>query len=99
MYSVHLGDLVDAAHSWVPVVHFKAFALESVGLHAVVVEGAHGVDIGALRELLELLGSGVQFEQLFDAVEVVAHVVVVLIDAKSSVDLILVTKHFFKLFY
>ena len=64
-----------------PVVHSKPIALKRVALHAVVVEGAHGVDVGTLRELLELRGSRVQLEQLFHAVVVFAHVVVVLIDA------------------
>ena len=92
--SLELGDLVDASEYWMPVLHFETLALERVLLHALVVECANGVQVGALGELLELLGRLVQLEHLFDAVVVLAHVVLVLVDAESTVDLILEAEHF-----
>ena len=40
-----------------PVIDIKTFTGESIVLHALVVVGADGVEIGSLAELLELLRS------------------------------------------
>ena len=94
-FSVHLGHFVDATERWVPVLHFETFALQSGFLHAIVIERADGVQIGALSKLLELLWGLVEFEHLLHTVVVLANVVLMLVDAKSSIDLILETKHFY----
>ena len=60
---------------------------EGEGLHSVVVEGADGVEVGAGCQLLQLLLGVVQIEDLLDAVEVLADVVLVNADAQSLVDL------------
>ena len=60
---------------------------EGEGLHAVVVEGAYGVDVGAGGQLVELLLSVVKIEDLLDAVEVLTHVVLMHADSQSLVDL------------
>ena len=57
------------------------------GLHAVVVEGADGVDVGAGSELLELFLGVIELEDLLHAVEVLAHVVLVGVHAESLVNL------------
>jgi len=80
----------------VPVLHFEALALESVGLHALVVIGANSVKILSLRQLLELFWGLVEIEDFFNAVIMVTNVVAVLENSKSSVDLILICEvHFF----
>ena len=79
-----------------PVVHVETLAGESIRLHALVVPGTDRVEIGPLSELLELLGSLVSGEDLFDAVEVVTDVVLVLEHTDRPVDLILEAElHFF----
>ena len=96
LYSLELGDLVDTAEGWVPVLHFEALTLEGVGLHALVVIGAHSVKIFSLGQLLELLWGLVEIEEFFNAVIMVTNVVAVLENSKSSVDLILKSEvHFF----
>ena len=54
LYS-HLGDRVNAAESWVPVLHFETFTAEGVVLHTTVVIGTDGIEVGSLSKLLELL--------------------------------------------
>ena len=94
--SDELGDFFDAAELWVPVIGCETFALEGIGLHAVVVPGANGVQIGALSQFGQLLGRLVQRENLLHAVEVLANVVLVLKNTKSSFNLILESLiHFF----
>ena len=75
-----------------PVIDIKTFTGESIVLHALVVVGANGVQIGAGGQLLELLLRLVHREDLLHAVEVVTHVVLVLKDSKRAVDLVLETK-------
>ena len=67
----------------------KTHTFECVLLHFHVVIGADEVDVRLLSELLELLLGGVEVEDLPDAVEVLAHVVLVGVDVQCSVDLIL----------
>ena len=94
---MELGDFANATHLGVVVAHAQTFSFECVGLHALVVVGADGVKIGSLAELLELLRSLVQAENLLHAVVVVTHVVPVLEDAERSVDLVLVAELHFDL--
>lgn len=89
--SLELGHLLDSVELVVPVVHFESFAGESVRLHALVVPGAEGVQIVSLLKLLELLGSLVHIEDLLDAVEVLADVLLVQTHADSTFDLVLKT--------
>ena len=75
-----------------PVVHFETLSRKSVVLHALVIVGADCVKVFSLGKLLKLLLSGVHREHLLDAVVVVTHVVLVLKDAKCTLDLVLKTK-------
>ena len=91
-----LGHFFDAAELWLPVIGFEAFALEGISLHAVVVPSANGVQVGALSQFGKLLGRLVQREDLLHAVVVLANVVLVLKNTKSSFDLVLESLiHFF----
>ena len=85
-------DLLDTSELWLEVTDGETLALESSLLHSVVVEGADGVEIFSLLERLELLNAVVHGEHLLHAVVVLAHVVAVLENSKSPVDLIL--EHF-----
>ena len=91
-YSVHLGHFFDATEFWVPVVDFKTFTGKGIVLHALVVVGTNGVQIGAGSQLLELLLRLVHRKDLLHAVEVVTHVVLMLKDSQRAVDLVLETK-------
>ena len=78
------GGNLDALSLWMEVLVSQTSILalgagsaESESLHSVVVESTHGVDVGASSELLQLLFCVVQFEDLLDAVEVLADVVLV----------------------
>ena len=61
-------------------------------LHSVVVPSANSVDVGTSSHSLQLFFCLVHVEDLFDAVEVFSHVVLVLFYFKGAVDLVL--KHF-----
>ena len=60
---------------------------ESVGLHAVEVEGAHCVEVGTSSELLQLFLGVVEVKDLLNAVEMLSYVVLVNAHAKCLVDL------------
>ena len=71
------------------------FVLESVTLegeilHFLVVECTDCFDVGTFRKRFQLLFGLVNFENLFYAVEVVSHVVLVLEHLKGAVNLVLV---------
>lgn len=83
------GDVGDASQLGVVVLVSKSNSLESVLLHFDVVVGANEIDIGLCGKLLQLLLGGVEVEDLLDAVEVLADVVLVGVDVEGLVNLIL----------
>lgn len=83
------GDVGDASQLGVVVLVSKSNSLESVLLHFDVVVGADEIDIGFGGKLLQLLLGGVEVEDLLDAVEVLADVVLVGVDVEGLVNLIL----------
>ena len=54
---------------------------EGKAFHAVVVEGAYGVEVGTFRKFLELLPSGVDIEYILYAVEMLTHIVLMNVDS------------------
>ena len=86
---MELGHFLDTTHLGVVVLHFEALALQGVLLHTLVIESANRVHVGASSQLLELLRGLVQLKDLLHTVVVLTHIVLVLKNAESAVDLIL----------
>ena len=65
-------------------------SLEGELLHAVIVPGTNGVEIGSCSELFKKLWCIVNREEFLDAVVMFTDVVLVLEDSEGSVNLIFV---------
>lgn len=67
----------------------ESFSLHSILFHFVIVKSANRIQIWKFLQFFELLFGFVKIKDTFNAIEMLSDIVFVLVDTKSSLDLIL----------